>query len=76
MVTIYFIFFIVGIIALFFAALLLFLPEIFLRISEFSNRVFLTDENAIRYRYGLGVSLLLVSFFMFFSFYHLIKIYY
>jgi hypothetical protein len=76
MTTVPIVFFIVGIVALLSAILLLFLPELFLKMSDFSNRIFLTDENAIKYRYGFGVILLLVSIFMFFSFYHLLKIYY
>ena len=71
--AIYIVFFVTGFIAFFSAMMLLFFPELFLKLSEHSNRVFLTDENAIKYRYGLGLSLLLVSIFMFFSVYHLIK---
>lgn len=76
MTVIYIIFFIIGSVALFSAVTLLLFPEFFLKMSDFSNRIFLTDENAIKYRYGLGISLLLVSAFMFFSFYHLIRLYF
>ena len=70
------IFFVVGTVAFLSSILLMVFPEAFLKISDLSNRVFLTDENAIKYRFGLGISLLIVSAFMFFSFYHLMKLYY
>lgn len=58
---------IAGCVALLFGLLFLFNPRLLIRVSEWSNRIFLyCDEKFYQYRFGLGISLILASLLFFF----------
>lgn len=63
----------IGILCLVFSILLLFLPFVLLSLSAFLNRIFSVDETVLKLRVGIGVCLILVSFFLFFIAYVLAK---
>ncbi|MFC1671878.1 hypothetical protein ACFL01_01955 [Planctomycetota bacterium] len=58
-------FVIIGVIAAVFGVLFIFAPGILIYLSEISNKIFMTDEVAIKFRMWVGVALLLVSVLMF-----------
>ena len=63
----------VGILALVLSIFLLFFPRPFLSVSEFLNRIFLADDIALKYRVGIGICLILVSFLLFFTAYYILR---
>jgi len=63
----------IGILALVLSIFLLFFPRPFVTLSDFLNRVFVTDAKAFKYRLGIGISLMLVSFLLFFTAYYLAR---
>ena len=63
----------IGIFCLVFSVLLLFLPFVLLSLSTFFNRIFSVDKTVLNLRVGIGVCLILVSFFLFFTAYVLAK---
>lgn len=64
----------IGILALVSSIFFLFFPRAFVTLSDFSNRVFLADAKAFKYRLGIGISLILVSFLLFFTAYYLARV--
>ena len=59
------IFLILGIIAGGFGFLFIFAPRVLIYLSELSNKIFMTDEVAIRFRILVGIALFVVSILMF-----------
>ncbi len=59
------IFLILGAIAGGFGFLFVFAPRVLIYLSEVSNKIFMTDEVAIKFRMLVGISLFLVSILMF-----------
>ncbi len=55
-----------GVIAGVFGILFIFAPGALIYLSEISNRIFMTDDVAIRFRIWVGIVLLFASVFMFF----------
>jgi len=63
----------IGVLCLVFSILLLFLPFILLNLSVFFNRIFSVDKTVLKLRVGIGICLILVSFFLLFNAYILAK---
>lgn len=63
----------IGVLCLVFSILLFFLPFVLLSLSTFFNRIFSVDKTVIKLRVGIGICLILVSFFLFFTAYVLAK---
>ena len=53
-----------GAVAAVFGILFIFAPRVLIFLSEASNRIFMTDDVAIRFRIWVGIALLLVSVLM------------
>jgi hypothetical protein len=70
MVFLHYIVFFCGSIAFISGLLFIFFPRALLKISGFFNNIFEMDTMALRYRVGMGLSLLFSSFFMFFMAYY------
>ena len=68
------IFIVLGIIAMVFGILFLVNVKMLLKISDISNKVFLTDELVVRYRIGFGICLVLSGLFMFFIAHYLYRV--
>ena len=58
-------FIVCGVVAAVSGVLFLFAPKALIYLSEMSNKIFMTDEVAIRFRKWVGVVLILVSILMF-----------
>jgi hypothetical protein len=63
-----------GVISGVFGILFLFAPKALIYLSELSNRIFMTDEVAIRFRTWVGIVLLFASVLMFFVAAYLTKL--
>ncbi|MFH1977185.1 MAG: hypothetical protein ABIJ52_16805 [Pseudomonadota bacterium] len=57
----------VGIFFLIFGVLFLFFPQRLIKLSEWGNKVVLTNEKALSYRIAIGVFLIIVSAVIFLS---------
>ncbi len=63
----------IGILAFVLSIFLLFFPKPLVTLSDFFNRVFVADAKAFKYRFGIGISLILVSFLLFFTAYYIAR---
>ena len=59
-------FYFFGFLFLIFSFLFLFFPEVLIKLSEWGNKLVITDHEAVIHRKGLGVILFCLSIFMFF----------
>ena len=64
-------FVILGVIAVVFGFLFILAPRTLIHLSEMANKICMTDDVAIRYRIGVGISLILVGALMFFIAFYL-----
>lgn len=66
---------IIGILSLFFGIILLFFPNHLTKLSDFFNKAIIAvDENLLRMRIGLGISLIAIGIVCFFLIYYYFKI--
>ncbi len=65
------IFIVIGVLAFLLSMSLLFFPVAFLKASEVLNRIFVADRIALKYRFGIGICLVLISFLLFFTAYYM-----
>ena len=65
------IFICIGILAFILSVFLLFFPKSLLAVSELLNRIFIADDTVLKYRFGIGICLLLLSSLLFFTAYYI-----